>query len=121
MQNTHLHLHPQSIVSGILYFSDEESGKTIFKAPNPWYKVQIENFLQLTNKNSQLFLKQEIKPERGKLILFPSTVLHEVGVHTGNHSRYTLAFNTFVSGEFHNPNFNAVTDYLNIKTTFPKI
>lgn len=120
LQKTHLHSHPNSILSGILYFSDEESGKTVFRSENPWYKIQSANFLHLTSDFSKLYFMQEIKPERGKLILFPSTVLHEVNVHTSPSVRYTLAFNAFVTGEFKNPIWKAVTDYLNIKTVFPR-
>ena len=118
-QKTPLHLHPQSILSSVMYFADSESGRTIFKSLNPWYKVQFENFLHLTNDRRKLFNTDEIKPQAGKLVLFPSTVFHEVSVYTGNDPRYTLSFNAFVTGEFHDPKHNAVTDYLNIKTLFP--
>ncbi|NBP00411.1 MAG: hypothetical protein EBU90_09860 [Proteobacteria bacterium] len=100
-EKTQSHCHINSIVSGVMYFSNENSGKTIFKIDDPWYHAQNNKVLQLTKTpihERSVTLKSEIFPEKGKLILFPSNIYHEVNTHNGSHYRYTLAFNTFVSG-----------------------
>lgn len=113
---TVFHDHPNSILSGILYFSDEQSGSTYFNMPNPWYHVQNQNMLIVSkNENRDLTvncLQTKINPEKGKLILFPSSIKHGVTPHTNSSLRYTLAFNTFFSGSLCNSN---VTSKLNLK------
>lgn len=97
-QQHHFHHHPNSIVSGILYLTDCESSKTVFTYPNPWFKQCL--FLRFAKLNVDRNLKLTIKPEKGKLILFPSTVFHETEVLKENMIRYSISFNTFVTGHF---------------------
>jgi len=39
-----------------------------------------------------------IAPIEGKLVLFPSTVLHEISVNQSYEHRYSLAFDVWVTG-----------------------
>jgi hypothetical protein len=100
-ENIHLHHHINSIVSGIMYFSNESSGKTIFEIPNPWFFAENQQVLKLAKgvvEDKPPVIKTEITPAKGKLILFPSSITHRVTTYTGKPSRYTLAFNAFLSG-----------------------
>ena len=62
-----------------------------------------ETLPQLSGKN---------KPVSGKLVLFPSHVKHKVLPLTSNEDRYTISFNTFVSGVLGENNHSV---YLNLK------
>jgi len=98
-QQHHFHHHPNSIVSGIFYLTDCESSKTLFTHPNPWFKQCIFlRFAKMDHKDRNL--KLAIKPEKGKLILFPSTIFHETEVLKENIIRYSISFNTFITGYF---------------------
>ena len=112
----HYHLHPNSIVSAVFYLTTHESGNTVFAIPDPWYNINSfmacskntgesygETLPQLTGKN---------KPVKGKLVLFPSHVKHKVLPLTSNENRYTISFNTYISGVLGEDNHSV---YLNLK------
>jgi len=57
------------------------------------------NFIRiakLSPNDRNLTLK--IKPEKGKLLLFPSTLFHETEILQETMIRYSISFNTFISG-----------------------
>ena len=97
------HSHPNSVVGGVFYLTTHESSKTIFQMANPWY----ENRHTVTgiqwnsrDKVEHAYLKGESSPVRGKLLLFPSVLTHEVGplLDKDNQTRYTVSFNAFLQG-----------------------
>ena len=98
----HYHLHPNSIVSAVFYLTTHESGNTVFAIPDPWYNINSVMACSINNGASygetlpQLSGKN--KPVSGKLVLFPSHVKHKVLPLTSNENRYTISFNTFLSG-----------------------
>jgi uncharacterized protein (TIGR02466 family) len=106
MGNHHVHLHPNSIVSGCFYLTSHTSGDIEFLSTCPWTNhfktysaMNIEHKLFL-DKNSNI-LKTKILPEIGKLILFPSNLVHQVlPLRPDEEDRYSIAFNTFSSGTF---------------------
>ena len=86
-----VHNHTFSLLSGLLYLDDS---KTVTEF---YYKSE---FLK---RNENLFFTQEnkkiqIKPEKGKLIIWPSYIQHKATVHKEIEQRYTLAFNSFING-----------------------
>jgi hypothetical protein len=83
--------------------TDCESSKTIFTHPNPWFKQCL--FLRFAKLTADRNLKLTIKPEKGKLILFPSTLFHETEILKENIIRYSISFNTFLTG--HLPEVNS--------------
>jgi len=95
-QYHHKHEHPNSIVSGVLYFdSDIEKDKIFFtKADCPQIKPIIDNTkFNLWNSDTWFF-----PVETGKLIMFPSSTIHQVETKKGDNTRISLAFNTFYKG-----------------------
>ncbi len=95
-QYHHKHEHPNSIVSGVLYFdSDVEKDKIFFtKADCPQIKPIIDNTkFNLWNSDTWFF-----PVETGKLIMFPSSTIHQVETKKGENTRISLAFNTFYKG-----------------------
>jgi len=95
-QYHHKHEHPNSIVSGVLYFdSDIENDKILFTRPDcPQIKPIIDNTkFNLWNSETWFF-----SVKTGKLIMFPSSTIHSVEIKKGKNTRISLAFNTFYKG-----------------------
>ena len=96
-QYHHKHAHPNSVVSGVLYFdSDIKKDKIIFSHPTTYQqikpKIDKEKF-NLWNSGTWFF-----PVETGNLFMFPSSTTHQVETKQGNNTRISLAFNTFYKG-----------------------
>jgi len=90
-EHPNAHDHKHSVVSGLLYFSTFKKSKTTFVCEDPWHK----------HVPMMLFPTKEftVTPEKGKLILWRSDIVHSIQPHTDmKNTRYTLAFNTFFDG-----------------------
>ena len=96
-QYHHKHAHPNSVVSGVLYFdSDIKKDKIIFSHPITYQQIKPEidkEKFNLWNSETWFF-----PVETGNLIMFPSSTLHQVETKQGNNTRISLAFNTFYKG-----------------------
>ncbi len=90
------HNHINSVLSGVLYFSNESTSPLVFSFPDPYVHMQNQGCLFLTNNDP--VLKTKIYPERGMCIIFPSSIQHETIPHKELQPRYSLAFNTFPNG-----------------------
>jgi uncharacterized protein (TIGR02466 family) len=87
----HEHVHPNSIVSGVMYFQINE------KLPPIQFAKSIQDGMKLNPEkynhvNSESFLLP-CKP--GELILFPSSLKHSVPINQGDEDRISISFNTF--------------------------
>jgi uncharacterized protein (TIGR02466 family) len=101
LQTHHRHIHPNSFMSGILYLSEEHSGGlTEFMTENLWW----DNFkwIKFGNSPSVRTINQKYTPQKGKLLLFPSGLMHGVTAVMDKSARYTISFNTFFSGPIGN-------------------
>jgi uncharacterized protein (TIGR02466 family) len=87
----HLHTHPSSLISGILYLTSHETGPTVFRIKDPWKKTDL---IAIDGQYKYVY----VKPVAGKLILFPSNLIHSVDPFSEEGERYTLAFNAFPEG-----------------------
>jgi len=95
-QYHHQHAHPNSVVSGVLYFdSDIENDRILFSKSS--YEQMISNIdktkFNLWNSNTWFF-----PVKTGRLIMFPSSTIHQVETKKGKNTRISLAFNTFYKG-----------------------
>jgi uncharacterized protein (TIGR02466 family) len=90
----HRHDHPQSLISGVFYINaDKEFDKIkFFKTNYEFFKPEIKEF-NLFNSSTWWF-----PVKTGDIILFPSSLTHDVEMKKGNNTRISLAFNTFVKG-----------------------
>lgn len=91
----HIHAHPNSFISGVLYLStDEQNDKITF------YKK--ENFFNFTIKSNEYNLYNctswWMQAKVGTLYLFPSTLQHAVEEIKNDSVRISLSFNTFLRG-----------------------
>jgi len=94
-QYHHQHAHPNSVVSGVLYFdSDKEKDKILFSSNKGYQQIkpEIKDF-NLWNSETWFF-----PVETGNLFMFPSSTTHQVETKKGNNTRISLAFNTFYKG-----------------------
>jgi Putative 2OG-Fe(II) oxygenase len=88
------HMHTNSIISGLLYFSTFKKSGTKFLYNDPW--CQISGCPINLPKN---YKEVTVYPEKGKLLLWQSDIIHTIEPHTDlKNTRYTLAFNVFVDG-----------------------
>ena len=96
-QYHHQHSHPNSVVSGVLYFdSDVKNDKILFSHPIPYQQIKLETDQEKFNLwNSETWF---FPVETGQLIMFPSSTTHQVETKKGNNTRISLAFNTFYKG-----------------------
>ena len=91
----HLHTHPNSFISGVMYISaDAEKDKIYFHKKDSLFILDIEtdNYI-ITNSN-----KWWLPAKPGTLYLFPSLLSHEVVKTDSEHLRVSLSFNTFLKG-----------------------
>ena len=94
-QYHHTHAHPNSVVSGVLYFDcDKENDKIKFSHPVGYQQIkpEIKNF-NIWNSETWWF-----PLETGQLVMFPSSTTHQVDTKKGTNTRVSLAFNTFYKG-----------------------
>lgn len=84
------HLHVNSILSGCFYFQDMEKAPILFR-----YMPLIFEKLHLFYASERNMETKKISPAKGKLIIFPSWLLHSISMNRAMEVRYSLAFNTF--------------------------
>ena len=92
------HNHKNSFYSGIYYYGeyDDLSGKLLFANP----LLDVMDFSLHSPKPSMSNCKSfELKPEKNKLIFFPSYLRHKIKIHKGDTVRYSLAFNIIPIGD----------------------
>ena len=96
-QYHHKHEHPNSVVSGVLYFdSDIKKDKILFSHSRGYQQIYTEiNKEKFNLWNSQTWF---FPVETGNLFMFPSSTTHQVETKQGDNTRISLAFNTFYKG-----------------------
>jgi hypothetical protein len=96
----HIHNHPNSIVSGVLYINADKNNDKIVFSKHENSSIEIEMGI----KNYNVFNTNviDVVVETGYLILFPSSLKHRVLSKKGNNTRISLAFNTFIKGKIGN-------------------
>jgi len=105
-QSHHVHTHPNSVVSGVLYINlAPVDGISFYRnEDNIWYELlkQQDNYYNA----HQYFVQTAV----GDLLLFPSNVRHGVRPVTENVERVSLSFNTFFSGKLGRDEFSNALD-----------
>ena len=96
-QYHHRHEHPNSVISGVLYFDcNKENDKILFTNSKGYQQISPEidkEKFNLWNSSTWFF-----PVETGNLFMFPSSTTHQVETKKGNNTRISLAFNTFYKG-----------------------
>ena len=90
------HTHNYSILRGVFYLTNSNA-RTWFSVPSIWER--LNHSMPVTRHNTTDPISK-IPSEKGKLIIFPSSLVHSVDEHMDpDNDRYTMSFNTFPSGE----------------------
>lgn len=89
----HTHHHPNSIISGVFYITDNPSSLVFMRNQN---KCMLEPNIIDYNKYNTMYLK--LKVERCMIILFPSYINHGVDVNEYEEQRISVAMNSFYRG-----------------------
>lgn len=90
------HTHQLSFISGLLYMTDHNKSETLFYLNDPFYDNHSKMFLPIIQQQEYII---KVKPQKGKLLLWDSTIGHKLSPNTDMKTRYTLAFNSFVTGK----------------------
>jgi uncharacterized protein (TIGR02466 family) len=91
-----LHLHPASIFSGVYYVKgNEKSGSIRFRNPNLPLEFVIPP-RQIKEFNGFNSSSWKIYPEPGKLVIFPSWLLHDVSPNQDSADRISISFNSIM-------------------------
>lgn len=86
------HLHANSLFSGILYIKCKNSGPIVFVNPIVAHQYVINSdIIQEYNKFTSADMS--VIPEVGKLIIFPSWLVHYIENNLDNTDRISIAFN----------------------------
>lgn len=95
-QKHHKHIHPNSLLSGILYLTDHPDATTNLYIPNPFSFLEAA-FPMIQPSRKELVIR--VKPEKGKVIIFPSNTYHDTSLTLNSSKpRLTFAFNAFPHG-----------------------
>ena len=87
----HEHVHPNSIISGVMYFQINEKLPPISFAKDRQDSMKLDP-IKYNHMNSESFMLP-CKP--GELILFPSSLKHSVPINQSEEDRISVSFNTF--------------------------
>ena len=87
----HEHVHPNSIISGVMYFQINEKSPPMQFAKTNQDGIKLDP-IKYNHVNSESFMLP-CKP--GELILFPSSLKHSVPINQGDEDRISVSFNTF--------------------------
>ena len=84
-----IHDHTPLHLSGVLFLTDEQKDDGKFFFYNEGYTEVSREWRDLNFSGERRF----IRAERGKILLFPSYMLHGVSVHRSDNIRKTVSFN----------------------------
>jgi uncharacterized protein (TIGR02466 family) len=98
----HRHAHPNALISGIFYLTPSGSS-TWFSMDSIWPNASqgpvsyLPFYSWLPKPNMEVIHQHPTTP--GQLVLFPAWLDHSVNEHDLPDPRYTIAFNTFPTGD----------------------
>ena len=96
-QHHHIHTHPNSFASGVLYLQTGPDDIIRFTSSiHQSISIYPKHYTKLNSIVVDRFITQ------GDLIIFPSHLQHNVPLITGQHTRISLSFNTFIKGSIGN-------------------
>jgi uncharacterized protein (TIGR02466 family) len=96
----HAHMHSNSYISGVLYIQTFKDDSIHFTRPNIQMPFLYVEPIEQNLWNSQTWW---IGTNSGELLLFPSTLVHEVRLRNNPGTRISISFNTFLRGDIGNP------------------
>ena len=89
---TRPHLHSNSLLSGVLYIKANNSGPIVFMHPVAAQQYVMDDDI-IDQYNRFTSTDMSVQPSPGKLVLFPSWLVHYVGNNLDDSDRISIAFN----------------------------
>lgn len=96
------HVHKNSFYSGVFYFNDGEGFAPLIMDNVPHDKHNFFIPKKDPRKGDPVIsnLAHFLPPKKNFLLLFPSYILHAIGQHNSEETRYSMAFNIVPEGTF---------------------
>ena len=96
------HMHENSLLSGVYYLdAPKDAGGIVFvKGYNEQEIFPMAITPKVSEYNYVTSKQMTFKVNPGKLVIFPSNLMHSVEENKSNNNRYSLAFNLFCRGNF---------------------
>ncbi len=95
-QHHHKHLHYNSVLSGVFYLqAAPDNPPLVFENDRVNFLIRPSGMEDDDNPSIFLADNYAFPPERGNLIIFPSTFIHAVPTNTSGIDRVSLSFNAF--------------------------
>ena len=90
-----LHTHPNAHFSGVLWVKvPENSGKITFENPfSHTGHVETSSYLETVREKTAFHHSIIFDPKVGRMLTFPSSLRHEVGVNESNEDRIAISYN----------------------------
>ena len=89
------HNHPRSNLSGVLWIkTPKNSGNLVFTSPNLFNRYEeLDSYTKEFKYNSNSYMTYYFRPMEGRLLIFPSSLEHEVKENKSNEDRISFSFN----------------------------
>ena len=89
------HDHPRSNLSGVLWIkTPKNSGNLVFTSPQLFNKFQeLHNYTDEFKYDTKSYMTYYFPPTEGRILLFPSSLEHEVEENKSNEDRISYSFN----------------------------
>ncbi len=89
------HNHPRSNLSGVLWIkTPKDSGNLVFTSPNLFNRYEeLDSYTKEFKYNSNSYMTYYFRPIEGRLLIFPSSLEHEVKENKSNEDRISYSFN----------------------------
>lgn len=99
-----IHNHPNSLLSGVFYFSVPDQSSINFHIESQLFKnfKFCFDYTKLTEHNKQTV---NVPVQQSDIVIFPSWVDHSVDVNNSDQERIIIGFNCFVRGNFGNDRY----------------
>lgn len=99
----HFHKHANSLFSGVIYLTSNNArtwfsvdsmwNRSAFSAPNTYPPI-----MEYVPDSDIERIIHKVETVAGKCIIFPSSLHHSVDENLDTHNRYSISFNTFMTG-----------------------
>ena len=89
------HNHPRSNLSGVLWIrAPKNSGNIVFTSPQFFDRFnELDSYTEEFKYNSNCYMTYYFPPTEGRILLFPSSLEHEVEENKSNEDRISYSFN----------------------------
>ena len=89
------HNHPRSNLSGVLWIrAPKNSGNIVFTSPQFFDRFnELDSYTEEFKYNSNCYMTYYFPPTEGRILLFPSSLEHEVEENKSDEDRISYSFN----------------------------